>query len=164
MDGVAHPPSISPPPPCPSKLPPHISGFDSCSRPDWSLIWAFGWNSTFPDVQQDENNPCRSLQTGSVRMQQRLKVNIFRWPCVHHLLCHTRAQMSLNFIVVVSQRCSQVLDWIDILLKSHVLGILPILDHQKLPFSQTAPSHYKDNSAPCWAHGGHYIIITGYKL
>lgn len=100
------------------------SGFGSCSCR--CPIQAFSGNSTFPDVQQDENIPCRSLQTGSAREQQ--KLNIYFSPAI----CASSAVLHKRKNIVKFYCCSKPTMYTNpelaqylFLLKCHVHGILP---------------------------------------
>lgn len=106
---------------------PFRSGFGSCSCR--CPIQAFSCNSTFPDVQQDENIPCRSLQTGSAREQHKLTVNIYFSPAI----CASSAVLHKSKNIVKFYCCSkptmdtnpELDQYFFLLLKCHVHGILP---------------------------------------
>lgn len=137
---------------------PLCSGFGSCSCR--CPIQGFSCNSTFPDVQQDENIPCRSLQTGTAREQQKLTVNIYFSPAI----CASSAVLHKSKNIVKLYCCSKPMMYTNPELDQYIFFFIKVpcprnsaqLNHQKLRPSST--SLHKDNSAPCWMNGKYNIL------
>lgn len=93
-------------------------------------------------MQQDENNPCRSLRKGSVRVQQRLTVNIY----LSLLICSSSAVLHKSTNIVKFYCSSQPTMCTCSRLDQYFIEVpcprnSAQLDHQKLPFSRAAPNH-----------------------